>query len=49
MPKATPRKLALRIRRLSRAELPIDTVELARYLIGKTVVRDLMSDRKSVV
>src|ERR1017187_7130957 len=45
MPKATPRKLALRIRRLSRAELPIDTVELARYLIGKTVVRDLMSGR----
>jgi DNA-3-methyladenine glycosylase len=45
MPKATPTKLALRIRRLSRAELPIDTVELARYLIGKTVVRDLMSGR----
>jgi DNA-3-methyladenine glycosylase len=45
MPKATPRKLALRIRRLSRAELPIDTVELARYLIGKTVVRDSMSGR----
>lgn len=27
------------IRRLSRAELPSDTAELARYLIGKTVVR----------
>jgi DNA-3-methyladenine glycosylase len=26
---------------LARAELPIDTVSLARYLIGKTVVRDL--------
>jgi len=30
-----------RIRRLRRAELPIDTVELARYLIGKTLVLDL--------
>jgi len=31
----------IRIRRLRRPELPIDTVELARYLIGKTLVRDL--------
>lgn len=30
-----------RIRRLRRAELPVDTVELARYLIGKVVVHDL--------
>lgn len=29
------------IRRLRRAELPVDTVELARYLIGKVLVRDL--------
>jgi len=29
-----------RIRRLRRAELPVDTVALARYLIGKTVVHD---------
>jgi DNA-3-methyladenine glycosylase len=31
-------KKQLRIRRLRRAELPTDTVELARYLIGKTLV-----------
>jgi len=31
----------LRIRRLRRAELPVDTVELARFLIGKILVRDL--------
>ena len=30
-----------RLRRLRRAELPVDTVELARFLIGKVVVRDL--------
>ena len=30
----------LRIRRLRRAELPTDTIELARYLIGKTLVHD---------
>src|ERR1700688_305642 len=32
---------ALRIRRLRRAELPTDTNELARYLIGKMLVHDL--------
>jgi DNA-3-methyladenine glycosylase len=31
----------LRIRRLRRAELPVDTLELAKYLIGKTLVHDL--------
>jgi DNA-3-methyladenine glycosylase len=31
----------MRIRRLRRAELPIDTIDLARYLIGKTLVHDL--------
>jgi DNA-3-methyladenine glycosylase len=36
-----------RLRRLSRAELPIDTVELARYLIGKTLVHDLPFGRLS--
>ena len=36
---------ALRIRRLRRAELPVDTVELARYLIGKTLVRDVAASR----
>lgn len=37
---STQNKPAKRIRRLRRAELPADTVELARYLIGKTVVHD---------
>ncbi|MGC2330940.1 MAG: DNA-3-methyladenine glycosylase [Candidatus Acidiferrales bacterium] len=32
---------AQRLRRLRRAELPIDTIDLARYLIGKTLVHDL--------
>ncbi|MBZ5553771.1 MAG: DNA-3-methyladenine glycosylase [Acidobacteriia bacterium] len=36
-----------RIRRLRRAELPLDTVELARYLIGKTLVHDLPKGRIS--
>jgi DNA-3-methyladenine glycosylase len=36
-----------RIRRLRRAELPVDTVELARYLIGKTLVHDLPRGRPS--
>lgn len=40
MPK-TPAQASLRIRRLQRAELPTDTLELARYLIGKTLVHDL--------
>jgi DNA-3-methyladenine glycosylase len=31
----------LRIRRLRRTELPIDTIALARYLIGKMLVHDL--------
>ena len=34
-----------RLRRLRRPELPVDTVELARYLIGKTLVRDLAAGR----
>jgi DNA-3-methyladenine glycosylase len=38
---------SLRIRRLRRAELPIDTVALARYLVGKTVVHDLPEGRVS--
>jgi DNA-3-methyladenine glycosylase len=33
------------IRRLRRAELPVKTVALARYLIGKIVVRDLPAQR----
>ncbi len=35
------------LRRLRRAELPVDTVELARYLIGKVVVRDTGDGRLS--
>lgn len=38
---------AIRIRRLTRAELPSDTVELARYLIGKTLVHDAANGRMS--
>jgi DNA-3-methyladenine glycosylase len=34
-----------RLRRLRRVELPRDTVELARYLIGKVVVHDVDSGR----
>jgi DNA-3-methyladenine glycosylase len=34
-------KRELRIRRFRRAELPADTIELARYLIGKTLVIEL--------
>jgi DNA-3-methyladenine glycosylase len=40
-----PTKLS--IRRLRRAELPTDTVELARFLIGKIVVHDLPAGRLS--
>jgi DNA-3-methyladenine glycosylase len=35
------------VRRLSRAGLPIDTAELARYLIGKTIVRYVGRSRLS--
>ena len=37
----------LRVRRLKRNELPADTVELARYLIGKTLVHDVLEGRMS--
>jgi DNA-3-methyladenine glycosylase len=33
------------IRRLRRDELPVNTVKLARYLIGKTLVRELLGKR----
>jgi DNA-3-methyladenine glycosylase len=36
-----------RIRRLRRSELPADTIKLARYLIGKTLVHDLPRGRLS--
>lgn len=35
------------VRRLSRATLPVDTAELARHLIGKTVVRKIGRNRIS--
>src|SRR5580704_13470903 len=43
----TPARPKIRIRRLRRNELPIETVELARFLIGKTLVRDLPNARLS--
>jgi DNA-3-methyladenine glycosylase len=43
-----PRGAAVgRIRRLRRSELPGDTVELARFLIGKVLVRDHRGERTS--
>lgn len=39
--------MSRRLRRLRRAELPIDTIELARYLIGKVIVHDRRSARVS--
>ncbi len=39
--------LASDVRRLSRASLPVDTAELARYLIGKTIVRNMGRNRMS--
>jgi DNA-3-methyladenine glycosylase len=35
------RSVAYKVRRLRRTELPVDTVGLARYLIGKTLVHNL--------
>jgi DNA-3-methyladenine glycosylase len=40
-------KFPLRIRRLRRAELPADTIQLAKFLIGKTLVHDLPRVRLS--
>jgi DNA-3-methyladenine glycosylase len=39
--------LAREVRRLSRASLPSDTAQLARYLIGKTIVRKIGRNRIS--
>jgi DNA-3-methyladenine glycosylase len=36
-----------RLRRLRRSELPEDTIELARFLVGKVLVRDHRGDRTS--
>jgi DNA-3-methyladenine glycosylase len=42
-----PESTKLRIRRLQRSELPVETVSLARYLIGKILVHDLTEGRMS--
>jgi DNA-3-methyladenine glycosylase len=47
LPVAIPRQAPISIRRLRRAELPVDTVALARFLIGKLVVRELPGARLS--
>jgi DNA-3-methyladenine glycosylase len=46
MPRKVPES-SLRIRRLRRAELPADTLVLAKYLIGKTLVHELPRVRLS--
>ena len=43
----TEPKQNLRIRRLRRSELPTNTIQLARYLIGKTLVRETPGGRMS--
>ena len=44
---SNPSPSNLHLRRLRRAELPADTVQLARYLIGKVLVHDVGSVRLS--
>jgi len=47
MSSPSPIKINGRIGRLRRSELPEDTIELARYLIGKTLVHDIPDGRLS--
>ena len=47
IPLQTAFHLAHKVQRLSRASLPSDTAELARYLIGKTLVRQAGRNRIS--
>jgi len=47
LPAAKPLEAPFTIRRLRRSELPADTVTLARFLIGKIVVRELLGARLS--
>src|SRR3984885_6286804 len=47
VPSQSALQLARAVRRLSRASLPSDTTELARYLIGKTIVRKIGRKRIS--
>ncbi|MBZ5661588.1 MAG: DNA-3-methyladenine glycosylase [Acidobacteriia bacterium] len=44
-PKQIPSRITLPIKRLRRSELPVDTLALAKYLIGKTLVRELPRGR----
>lgn len=46
-PVLPPCEAAAPVRRLRRAELPADTVALARFLIGKIIVRELPGGRLS--
>jgi DNA-3-methyladenine glycosylase len=45
--KTSPKGHRIQVRRLRRYELPTDTVKLARYLIGKTLLHDLPQGRIS--
>jgi DNA-3-methyladenine glycosylase len=47
MKRPTKTVSAYRLRPLCREELPVDTVHLARYLIGKVIVHDVDSGRLS--
>jgi DNA-3-methyladenine glycosylase len=47
LPAQTPRQQPAPVRPLRRSELPVDTVALARFLIGKIVVRELPGARLS--
>jgi DNA-3-methyladenine glycosylase len=47
MDRHVPQIRTFRIRRLRRADLPVDTIKLARFLIGKTLVHDLPQGRVS--
>jgi DNA-3-methyladenine glycosylase len=47
MDERSPKKEIHRIRRLRRAELPVHAINLARFLIGKTLVHDMPQGRLS--
>jgi len=47
VPEWRPRTMPLSVRRLHRNRLPVDTLELAKYLIGKTLVHDTQAGRLS--
>jgi len=41
------KKNGLHVRRIRRSSLPVDTIDLAKYLIGKTLVHDTRAGRMS--